>query len=59
MNLLASLRGTREKVVLVSHWTKTLDLFELLFESKSYPFTRLDGSTPSNVHFNKLRNDKI
>ena len=38
---------TTEKVVLVSNYTSTLDLISTLLVSLSYPFLRLDGSTPS------------
>lgn len=39
---------TTEKVVLVSNYTSTLDLLATLLTSLSYPFLRLDGSTPSS-----------
>lgn len=39
---------TSEKVVLVSNYTSTLDLLATLLTSLSYPFLRLDGSTPSS-----------
>ena len=46
--LLHTLRTTTsEKVVLVSNFTSTLDLLSTLLTSLSYPFLRLDGSTPS------------
>lgn len=38
---------TSEKVVLVSNYTATLDLLQTLLASLSYPYLRLDGSTPS------------
>lgn len=38
---------TTEKIVLVSNYTSTLDLIGTLLASLSYPFLRLDGSTPS------------
>lgn len=47
--LLHTLRTTTsEKVILVSNYTSTLDLLEALLTSLSYPFLRLDGSTPSS-----------
>lgn len=39
---------TSEKIVLVSNYTSTLDLLAGLLTSLSYPFLRLDGSTPSS-----------
>ena len=38
---------TSEKVVLVSNYTATLDLLQVLLASLAYPYLRLDGSTPS------------
>ena len=38
---------TQEKVILVSNYTKTLDLLQTLLSSLDYPHLRLDGSTPS------------
>ncbi|KAL8724395.1 MAG: hypothetical protein Q9166_007975 [cf. Caloplaca sp. 2 TL-2023] len=47
--LLHTLRTTTsEKVVLVSNYTSTLDLLGGLLTSVGHPFTRIDGSTPSN-----------
>ncbi|PVH93174.1 hypothetical protein DM02DRAFT_542106 [Periconia macrospinosa] len=39
---------TEEKIVIVSNYTKTLDMIEKLLNSLSYTFLRLDGSTPAN-----------
>ena len=38
---------TQEKIILVSNYTTTLDLLQTLLTSLSYPYLRLDGSTPS------------
>lgn len=38
---------TSEKVVLVSHYTSTLEILQSMLSSLSYPYLRLDGSTPS------------
>ncbi|GAB0495847.1 hypothetical protein MMPV_007154 [Pyropia vietnamensis] len=51
----------REKTVLVSNFTRNLDLFESLFIERDIPFLRLDGSTPAATrgsivdHFNRRR----
>jgi DNA repair and recombination protein RAD54B len=37
---------TKEKIVIVSNWTSTLDLVGQHLASLSLPFLRLDGSTP-------------
>ncbi|KAF2642196.1 DNA repair and recombination protein RAD26 [Massarina eburnea CBS 473.64] len=39
---------TDEKIVIVSNYTKTLDMIECLLNALSYTFLRLDGSTPAN-----------
>ncbi|KAI8921587.1 P-loop containing nucleoside triphosphate hydrolase protein [Entophlyctis helioformis] len=48
-NLLSAMRAAEPdaKVVLVSNWTATLDLFEQVARKGSYSFVRLDGQTPS------------
>lgn len=38
---------TSEKIVLVSHYTSTLNLLATLLSSLGFPFLRLDGSTPA------------
>lgn len=38
---------TKEKIVIVSNYTTTLDMIERLLTSLSYTYLRLDGSTPS------------
>ncbi|OCF41407.1 hypothetical protein I317_04798 [Kwoniella heveanensis CBS 569] len=37
---------TKEKVVVVSNWTSTLNLIQDLMKIRKYPYVRLDGSTP-------------
>ena len=39
---------TSEKIVLVSNYTSTLEILEILLTSLGHPYVRLDGSTPSN-----------
>jgi SNF2 family DNA or RNA helicase len=41
------MKHDREKLVLASHWTSSLDKFEVLLKARNITFTRLDGSTPS------------
>jgi DNA repair and recombination protein RAD54B len=38
---------TKEKIVIVSNYTMTLDMIERLLTSLSYTYCRLDGSTPA------------
>ncbi|XP_021937770.1 DNA repair and recombination protein RAD54B-like isoform X3 [Zootermopsis nevadensis] len=61
--LLQELNRMKEKVVLVSYFTQTLDLLAAMCEQKQYKFSRLDGSTPSMQRmqivkrFNSLHSD--
>lgn len=56
--------STKEKVVVVSNWTSTLDIIGEILKSKRYPFLRLDGSTPAKErqrlvdNFNREPRDK-
>jgi DNA repair and recombination protein RAD54B len=45
--LLHELSARREKVVLVTYFTKTLDMLQGACEHLNYQFCRLDGTTPS------------
>jgi len=45
--LLWKLNDMKEKVVIVSHYTSTLDMLGNLLASESLPFLRLDGTTPT------------
>ncbi|KAL9095031.1 MAG: hypothetical protein Q9165_002633 [Trypethelium subeluteriae] len=49
-NLLHHLRTNcpEEKIVIVSNYTSTLDMLGTLLTSLSYPFLRLDGTTPTS-----------
>ena len=40
--------NTSEKVVIVSNYTSTLDVLGSWFESRNYPYLRLDGKTPAS-----------
>ncbi|OBT85773.1 hypothetical protein VE02_05840 [Pseudogymnoascus sp. 03VT05] len=40
--------NTKEKVVIVSNFTATLDLLQIHLSKLSLPFLRLDGDTPTN-----------
>ncbi|KAF2749521.1 DNA repair and recombination protein RAD26 [Sporormia fimetaria CBS 119925] len=39
---------TKEKIVIVSNYTTTLDMISRLLDSLSYTYLRLDGSTPAS-----------
>lgn len=44
--MLSLLRSqTKDRIVIVSNFTQTLDLFTVLCRQRGYPFLRLDGST--------------
>ncbi|KAF2230475.1 hypothetical protein EV356DRAFT_536401 [Viridothelium virens] len=49
-NLLHHIRTNRpeEKIVIVSNYTSTLNMLGALLSSLSYPFLRLDGTTPTS-----------
>jgi DNA repair and recombination protein RAD54B len=47
LNLLKKISTSEERVVIVSHWTSTLDSIQTAINQNSYSFVRLDGSTPS------------
>ncbi|XP_076659447.1 DNA repair and recombination protein RAD54B isoform X1 [Halictus rubicundus] len=46
--LMRNLKRTKEKLVLISYYTQTLDLFETICNSENLKFLRLDGSTASS-----------
>ncbi|XP_071451199.1 DNA repair and recombination protein RAD54B-like isoform X2 [Hetaerina americana] len=46
-NMLHDLSQLKEKVILVSYYTKTLDIFAELCKSRNYKFCRLDGTVPT------------
>lgn len=54
--LLLEITSLGEKVVLVSNYTKTLDLLETILQKLNLSFLRLDGATPKNMR-NKLVDD--
>eukprot|EP01117_Protostelium_nocturnum_P012146 TRINITY_DN4455_c0_g2_i2.p1 TRINITY_DN4455_c0_g2~~TRINITY_DN4455_c0_g2_i2.p1 ORF type:complete len:842 (-),score=232.18 TRINITY_DN4455_c0_g2_i2:126-2303(-) len=47
-DLLKRVQKMEEKVVLVSNYTKTLDMFESTCNKNGYTFLRLDGKTPND-----------
>ncbi|CAK9439726.1 uncharacterized protein LODBEIA_P38260 [Lodderomyces beijingensis] len=51
--LLLEMVAQREKIVLISNYTKTLDMLEVVLRKLHLSHTRLDGSTPKNTR-NKL-----
>ncbi|KAI9283803.1 P-loop containing nucleoside triphosphate hydrolase protein [Umbelopsis sp. AD052] len=66
VELLAKLRQhTSEKVVLVSNYTQTLDILEVMCDEHNYKYYRLDGSTPAAQrqtmvdHFNEPDDDRF
>ena len=55
-NMLLAFAEKKEKLVLISHHTKTLDMIQGLLEHFSYTFCRLDGTTQV-VNRNKIVQD--
>nr|CAD7593222.1 unnamed protein product [Timema genevievae] len=47
VHLLQELHTTKERIVLVSYYTQTLDLLAALCNRSGYNYCRLDGSTPT------------
>ncbi|XP_068083216.1 DNA repair and recombination protein RAD54B [Anabrus simplex] len=47
VSLLHEIKCYRERIVLVSYFTQTLDLLQLVCEKRNYKYCRLDGSTPT------------
>ena len=54
--LLLEITECKERTVLISNYTKTLDLLEHVLRKLNLRYTRLDGSTPNNMR-NKLVNE--
>ncbi|XP_014244880.1 DNA repair and recombination protein RAD54B-like [Cimex lectularius] len=61
--LLENLKGSKEKIVIVSNFTQTLDLLEKVCNVKEYKFLKFDGSTVSSKRndivntFNSVNSD--
>ncbi|KAF8863799.1 hypothetical protein BDZ45DRAFT_722216 [Acephala macrosclerotiorum] len=49
------LSETKEKIVIVSNWTSTLDLIGQHLASLNLPFSRLDGKTPQDQRHSLVR----
>nr|CAD7207008.1 unnamed protein product [Timema douglasi] len=47
VHLLQELHTTKERIVLVSYYTQTLDLLAAICDGSGYSYCRLDGSTPT------------
>ena len=52
--LLVEIERKREKFVLFSHFTSSLDMFSSFFTTKQWKFVRLDGSTPERDRQNLI-----
>nr|CAD7459038.1 unnamed protein product [Timema tahoe] len=48
VHLLQELHTTKERIVLVSYYTQTLDLLATICNGSGYNYCRLDGSTPTS-----------
>ncbi|KAJ2961306.1 hypothetical protein NQZ79_g3364 [Umbelopsis isabellina] len=66
VELLSNIRQlTNEKVVVVSNYTQTLDILEVMCDASNYLYYRLDGQTPAAQrqtmvdHFNRPDDDRF
>lgn len=59
--LLGEIKAVGDKVVLVSNWTASLDIFESFCKAHSYSFLRLDGKSPTSsrqANVDRFNNNK-